>query len=270
MTLRLAIGSCLVLCIGWVGCAGPAERYDSVAAERGLERGTVAAGDFELAVFGRQLAAPGRRLHVYLEGDGTPWRSGRPARDPTPRSAVALRLLASDPQPAVLLGRPCYHGRSSAQCRTTLWTFGRYSDRVVEAMASALRQIEARELVLIGHSGGGSLAMLLAPRVPNVVGVVTLGANLDLRAWTRHHGDEALTASVDPARQPPLAPEILQIHLAGERDAVVPPAITRRVAGDRLRVIPEADHVCCWADAWPAVLGELDERLGPAGARSPK
>ena len=207
----------------------------------------------------------GQRLHVYLEGDGTPWLSARPAPDPTPRTAVALGLMALDRNPSILLGRPCYHGLRPPRCKPALWTSGRYSRTVVDAMASALSRVEARELVLIGHSGGGSLAMLLAPRDPRVVAVVTLGANLDLEAWTAHHGDEPLLGSLDPAEQAPLAPEILQIHLAGARDTTVPPAVTRAVAGPRLRILGGADHTCCWADAWPPVLRELDAWSGSHG-----
>lgn len=52
-----------------------------------------------------------------------------------------LRLMALDPAPSVYLGRPCYHGLA-APCRARR-SFGRarYSARVLDSMAAALRSL---------------------------------------------------------------------------------------------------------------------------------
>jgi pimeloyl-ACP methyl ester carboxylesterase len=121
-----------------------------------------------------------------------------------------------------------------------------------------------REITLIGYSGGGVLAMLIAARIEQVGTVVTIGANLDIAAWADHHGFSRLVGSLNPATQPPLPARIRQIHLAGERDIRVPahlsePAAARQPNAQFLR-LPDFDHNCCWERAWPAILAGLKQR----------
>src|SRR5262244_626132 len=97
----------LALLFSVAACAGPSPRYDRQAFALGLERGEAAGAGFTHAVYRNGAAFRGNRLHVYLEGDGTPWIAGRDAAvDPTPRAPVALKLMMLDPGPALLLGRP--------------------------------------------------------------------------------------------------------------------------------------------------------------------
>ena len=203
-------------------------------------------------------------IHIYIDGDGRPWRNDRVAADPSPRGMLVLRMLQQDRRPALYLGRPCHFTLPEDQaCGADDYTFGRYSEQVLNSMVVALHKKvpDGARLILIGHSGGGTLAVLLAARLPEVVGVVTIAANLDLDAWTRLHGYTPLYASVDPARQPALRVSIAQLHLSGAADVDVPTAITRaglqRQASASLRVVPGFDHRCCWLKVWPGVLGEI-------------
>lgn len=253
------------------GCAStPSARYDAIAHDLGLQRETVEGRGYAHAIYARVPAPGGESLHVYLESDGSPWiGQRRVAEDPTPSEPVALELLRADPSPAVLVGRPCYHGlRPASGCDPRLWTGARYSEEVVASMASAVQRVaerhRARRLVLIGYSGGGTLAMLLAERLPNVRALVTVAGNLDTDAWTRLHGYTALAGSLNPARRAPLPPAIAQLHLAGGRDRNVPVAlvepVVRRQPTAQLRVYEEADHGCCWARRWPRILEEIAQR----------
>jgi hypothetical protein len=235
-----------------VGCATPAERFAATAGAMGLERQVVTGAGFRHALFWKNRGRAGAVLHVYLDGDGTPDIGGYPAADPTSRNPLMLRLLNLDPGPAVLLGRPCYDGLADdAGCRPALWMDERYSDAVVASMAAALRQILAegayRRVAWFGHSGGGSLAVLLAARVPETAAVVTAAANLDI------------VGSLNPARQPALSADVVQRHYAGGRDEVVPPEVTRKGLGPDvpLIVIPQYDHRCCWERLWPGLLADL-------------
>lgn len=257
------------------GCVSPTEQFNSRAASLTLDRGTVPGAGFTHVVYRRPASgAPSRILHVYLDGDGRPWNGQRPAADPTPAEPLTLRLLALDPAPAVYLGRPCYHGQAATPpCAPALWTDARYSEVVVESVAAAARNLAAigryREIVWVGYSGGGTLAMLAAPRVPETVGVVTIAANLDVDGWTALHRQPRLAGSLSPARQPPLPAAIRQRHYAGGRDRVVPPAIVSGggIPPGSLTVVGSHDHVCCWVDYWPRVLAEEARAAGAAEAR---
>lgn len=243
------------------GCAS-APDATRLAARHQLPVSLVQAGDFHLAVFGRPVA-PAGELRVYLPGDGVPWQGRHPARDPTGRRHIALELLGKDPAPAVLLGRPCYLQRTlDAACEPGLWTSGRYSETVVAALDTALQELmrlsNARSLTLIGYSGGGTLATLLGSRQTLPTTVITLAANLDTEAWTRHHRHLPLTQSLNPARDLPVPAGFRQIHLQGGQDSVVPPATLARYRQQhpqaRWWLEPGYDHRCCWVDAWPELL----------------
>ncbi len=212
----------------------------------------------------------GPTLHIYLDGDGSPYVGGYPAVDPTPRDPLVLDLMTLDPGPAVYVGRPCYHGLGDrASCVPALWTSGRYSESVVSSMAAAVQRVVAargvERIVWIGYSGGGVLAALLAHRVPETVGLITIAANLDIDAWSDLAGTPRLVESLNPARQSPLAPGVYQRHYAGGRDEIVPMGITRRGAapGAEVVVVADYDHRCCWITLWPSILARLDREIPP-------
>ncbi len=116
----------------------------------------------------------------------------------------------------------------------------------------------ARHVVLIGYSGGGVLAMLVADRVARVDVVVTIAANLDIDAWTTLHDYSPLTASIDPAKMPGWRHGLRQVHLVGEQDENVPPQLVRGFAANvpdaLVQEFPGFDHRCCWIDVWPALV----------------
>jgi len=263
----------LLLLLTAAACTAPTSEFTRRAAALNFTAALVRGDPFDHVVF-RGAPQPGsRRLHVYLDGDGIPWLGGRPARDPTPRKPLVLSLMAHDPVASIYLGRPCYHSLvDTPGCSTVLWTSGRYSEAVVASMAAAVRRVTADtgidEIAWFGYSGGGSLAVLLASRLPESTAVVTVSANLDIDAWTDAHGDLPLTRSLNPARQGPLPDRILQIHYAGGRDRVVPVDVVRKgvTGAGRVVVMPNYDHVCCWEKAWPSILAEI-ERATRAATR---
>lgn len=250
------------------GCASPTERIDRTAAESGFTRHNVSGNRFDHLVMTRNLdgLAAGGRLHVYIEGDGSAWIANRwIAQDPTPLHPVALDLMRIDPGPVLYLGRPCYF-QLQRNCIPALWAADRYSETVVEAMAEALNAfLDTADLTgsiaLIGYSGGGTLAMLLASRIAAVDALITVASNLDVDRWTKYHGYSALTGSLNPATQAPLPERIKQVHLLGGMDKNVPPkivedALDRQLHATLLRY-PDYSHDCCWPEVWPEVLGKL-------------
>ena len=262
--------SCLTALVA--SCGGATISSEQLAIEAGLEKERLRGDPFQhLAYIGNRTGGGSTALHVYLSGDGTPWIGGtRIAADPTPRNPIALRLMALDPDARLYLGRPCYEGFSdSGGCGPYYWTAGRYSEPVVASMTSALRRYiddnGFEEVVIIGYSGGGVLAWLIAERVPEVRVLVTIAANLDIDAWTSRHGYTPLRGSLNPASRGPLPERLAQLHLVGSRDTNVPPLLVRSAlenASGYAKVLTFAtDHRCCWESHWPAVLDEI-ARLG--------
>jgi pimeloyl-ACP methyl ester carboxylesterase len=254
-------------------CTQPATEFARHASALGMRREVVAGTGFQHVLF-RHNAGLSGTWHVYVDGDGTPWDARAPAEDPTPRNPLVLRLMARDTAPGIYLGRPCYHGLAgTAPCSTAAWTAQRYSEAVVSSMAAALERALAGtshdRLVWFGYSGGGVLAMLLAPRFEATTDVVTVGANLDIDAWADLHGYARLAGSINPARQPSLPGHIRQRHYAGAADRVVPKEVVARgpIPPGTLEVIPGYDHVCCWEEMWPAILATVGRARPPLQGR---
>jgi len=216
-------------------------------------------------------------LRVYIEGDGRPFISRTSiARDPTPKHAPVLALWELDFGDAIYIGRPCYMGLAKLpECNVGVWTSGRYNGLIVESMQSvAERYSGGRPIVLIGHSGGGTLAMLIADRMSKqstgIAAVVTLSGNLDVVGWTELHGYTALHQSDSPVDKLPLPDGIAQLHLVAGRDRKIPPYLTRKLANrlpaDSICEVSAYDHNCCWSHRWTKFLGALEKHLATGGA----
>jgi len=262
LTLALLAG-----CTALPGGPDPLDVADRIAAGAGLRAAREQAGPFELLTYRRGLDSNQAPVSVYIEGDGRAWRGRRPPRDPTPHAPMGLRLAAADPGPAVLwIGRPCMYldGPQRMHCARRWWTSHRYAPEVVMAMDAVIDRAvgHGRGVVLVGHSGGGVLATLLAAHRDDVHGLLTVCSPLDLDAWVRHHGVTPLDGSLTPLAEAPLLGEIPQRHFAGDRDSVVPAEVVASFVRalpqpNRAHLVIEAgrDHECCWVEEWPELRG---------------
>jgi pimeloyl-ACP methyl ester carboxylesterase len=252
-------------------CQDLTVRATRAAQHAGLTSATVQGTQYQHEIFVHS-STPGDTLFVFIEGDGSPWsRDGLTvSRDPTPHRALALELAEHTPHSILYLGRPCYFSaRTDSGCNTRLWTSERYSARVVESLAAVVNRYAAnnayRRVTLIGYSGGGALAVLMAPRIPSTGAVITIAANLDVEAWASWHGYLPLEGSLNPATEAPLDPAIQQWHLVGDRDLSVPPRVSRRYLGnvraERIWHFASFDHVCCWVEQWSSILPRIEAAL---------
>ena len=261
------------------GCAtsvhvdDPGAKLAVWAQARGFVRRPLQAGTFDLLLLTRQ-SGPAEILTVYIEGDGAPWPTPfHPPRDPTPRNPVALFLAAADASPLVAyLGRPCQYLDAAALvgCDSAYWTDRRFAPEVVSAYDDALTRLKAlagaRRVRLIGYSGGGVIASLVAMQRDDLERLVTVAAPLAVGDWVAWHGLSPLTGSLDPRQaRVAIGASSRNVHLAGAQDEIVPVAVIEgyvRARGGRLEVVAGFDHDCCWARSWKQILESTIEGRG--------
>lgn len=248
------------------GCGhGGATRDETaagIARAAGLEAATSAGASFDLQTWRRDDGRPGP-LIVYVEGDGLAYLDARtPSSDPTPSDPVALRLAAADPGPAVLyIARPCQFaaGRADPRCGVRAWTTGRFADDVVASVDDVITRERVRHpgraLVLVGYSGGGVIASLVAARRSDVARLVTVAAPLDVADWTRRLGVSPLDGAPLPLDRIDRLSRVRTVAFAGRQDKVVPvasvaSAVDKLGASATLIVEPDFDHRCCWGRDW--------------------
>lgn len=145
--------------------------------------------------------------------------------------------------------------------------------RLVLSQAAAW-DLDDRHVVVVGHSAGGHLALLLAGREPRITAVVGLAAITDLVAYQQEAsscgesarllvGPSSVTAA-DPMQQPlPVARIFLW---SGSLDRIVPAAYGARYAGRSPaithQVWPGAGHfdlVSPLSVVWPEILRQFSD-----------
>lgn len=200
-------------------------------------------GTYEIATY-QKITDVKSDMHIYIEGDGYAFDAyGRPTSDPTPRGTLVRDMAMRDTAANVVyIARPCQFIMSPA-CQESDWTDGRFSEQIIDSIASVVRSVSnGRRIVLIGYSGGAMISGLVITRNPKlrVKKWVTIGGVLDHVAWTNHFGDRPLTKSLNLKEMP----HVPAIHYVGEHDNIVPPELIRAAVGNsgKIVVIPNAGH----------------------------
>lgn len=266
--LAVMFGLALAACAHQTG----AERSAAIQAQAvstGWRSQVIHTPQFDLQSFADGRAANGNPMTIYLEGDGYAWVDGQfPSDDPTPHTPLALQLAMAQPgQGAVAyLGRPCQYlgARTDARCNKTVWTDARFSEDVVRSMDVAIGQLKqqsgAKQITLVGYSGGAAIALLVAARRQDVVRIITVAGNLDPQAWATQMHLRPLNSSLDTAAVVKQTAAIPQVNFVGGKDRVVPPMPAEVFAhkypvGQQARIInvPDNTHSCCWVQQWPTL-----------------
>jgi serine hydrolase FSH1 len=246
------------------------EKADQQAIQHGWQRTTLKTKTFELISYLPKNITSNDLLTVYIEGDGFAWRtSRRPSTDPTPHNPVALKLaMQHQNKSAAYLARPCQYQNDlekSPLCDQIFWTNKRYAPEVIEASEQALTQLKniynAKELVLVGYSGGAAVAALLAAQRDDVIKLITVAGNLDHQAWTQLHNLSTLTGSLNPADYRHQLQTIPQIHFVGDDDKNIPSSLIKEFVESydsvnfvSVVVVPKQSHSCCWHEVWPGLI----------------
>ncbi len=160
------------------------------------------------------------------------------------------------------MARPCQFV-SVPGCTPALWTSRRFSPEVLGALGRALDDVKSRYgnqgFELVGYSGGGALALLLAGRREDVWQVQTLAGNLSPAEWARMLELTPLEGSLEPLQYRERLARIPQRHLLGAEDRQMPAGVAAfyaRQLGEapclELVSLSGVTHERGWQQAWPS------------------
>lgn len=249
-------------------------RHDAalVEAERAhLQYRLIDTGDFLLTTYSR-ISDPQQNINVYIEGDGYAWRSRyEPSSNPTPKYALALQLASLDTSPNVIyVARPCqFTDPSLKACDVAYWTSKRFAPEVVKAINQTIDKllppkIELK-LHLIGYSGGGAIAVLIASKRGDIASIRTVAGNLDTEALNQYHHVQPMPLSLNPANAAKKIHDIPQIHYVGAQDKLVPQAIANHFVlaqeGHCATVVTleNVTHEDGWQQVWQTLIAKMPQ-----------
>jgi hypothetical protein len=247
------------------GCAAPPTA--KIAAQHGFNKTFIESQPFSIASY-QKILQPGSNVNIYIEGDGNAWISRyRISSDPSPKCGTTMQLASLDPSPNVVyLARPCQYSPQDLKtvCDSKYWSLARYSDLVVNSINIAVTaiktQCQAPAINLIGYSGGGALAVLVANRRNDVASIRTVAGNLDLVAMEQIHDTTPLSESLDPLAVAKAIKHIPQLHFVGSRDHIVPIEIAynfvhaAELDDKTVVIVKDATHNKNWSQHWSKLL----------------
>ncbi len=239
---------------------------NSFAKKHGFTKKLVKGGDFWLTTY-QHITDKNKPYVFYIESDGFINLKDRPfqiSTNPTPLHPMLLKLAARDERPNIVyIARPCQYTEPNLnpQCDQSYWMNKRMSEEVIYSINDAIGKINnSQKFSLVGYSGGGGIAVLIAARNKNVKDVLTIAANLDHVAFNKYHNARPMLGSLNPIDFASKIRDLPQLHVSGGRDETVPPFI-----GDKYiqvsnslcvhqTIIEEVGHYKGWERVWEYIL----------------
>ncbi|MDQ1340836.1 MAG: hypothetical protein QG567_1994 [Campylobacterota bacterium] len=210
-----------------------------------------------------------KTMRIYIEGDGLSWISRtRISDDPTPINPITAKLMSVDKAKCkAYLARPCQYIQDK-NCTQAYWSNRRFSLEIIQSYNQALDWLKTSNnidsFVLIGYSGGGAIATLLAATRNDVKKLVTIAGNLDTQLWTDIHNIEPLKDSLNPADFTKNLQNTQQLHLVGKNDLVMPKEVfqsyySRFYTPENISYYEcqECTHTQGWELLWEKISYEL-------------
>ncbi len=228
----------LLVCIIFVSCAPKTHRYSGQKEIHQLlgEEFTIqkfSTSSFILYGLLRPAKNNNKTLHVYIEGDGLAWLTrNRQSNNPTPSDSVTRNLVKHDTSNAAVLylARPCqYQSEEEIKlCNPKFWATHRLAPQVINSLSEAIDQAKKKtgsyDVSLVGFSGGGGAAVLVAAQRDDVRFLGTVAGLLDHKSWTKKQNITPLHGSLNPVDVISKIQTIPQRHLRGTKDPIVIPA----------------------------------------------
>lgn len=245
------------------GCAScPMDDADARAAAASMQRHEITAGSFRMTTYSR-IRDTNQPLTIYIDGDVRGWTpSADPGVDSTPDDYLGLRLATLDPSINVLyIAHPCQFGIDDPVCFDESWQSGPYARQI---LASINRTIDHTTVVfphpqlnLVGYSGGGAIAAVLAAQRHDVLSLRTIAGNLDPGGDERAHASDPQDDYINPIENAQRLSLLAQVHYVGDKDVFVPPFVTEnfvKAVGPspclKVTHVEDATHQSGWEDFW--------------------
>lgn len=257
-----------LLCLFLTACSSGFETRinaaEKVASLHGFEKKLVQAGDFVLTTY-QHVTDKYKPYVFYIEGDGSITSGAYAiASNPTPSKVMLLKLATLDQRANIVyIARPCQYTAPdlNPKCRSEYWVDKRLSEEVVESINIAINTIRGgMPASLVGFSGGGGIAILVAARNNNIQDIITIAGNLDIIRFSNYHQVYALQQSLNPIEYAKKINNIPQLHLSGDKDLIVPASITNAYVAVsaspcvQSRTISGATHTTGWDLIWQDML----------------
>jgi hypothetical protein len=251
-------------------CASKLERVKRIAVPAGFKSKVIRTNTFSLQSFYRILE-PGAPITIYIEGDGQAWLTRtQPSPNPTPTNPLVIRLATIDENENVIyLARPCQYVnlRTEKLCSIPYWTQKRFSREIIIAINDAINIMatiaKTARIHLVGYSGGGAVAAMVAAKRNDIASIRTLAGYMDHVALNRKVNVSPLIGSLDPIKAAPRLQKTPQIHYSGSKDKRVPGWVLknfRKAVGSKecvtLRYV-NATHEEGWEEVWQRVWSKI-------------
>ncbi|MBR6838037.1 MAG: hypothetical protein IKM94_00505, partial [Alphaproteobacteria bacterium] len=163
-------------------------------------------GDYKIATWQKINNPKNNKIHIYIEGDGNAFNAyGRPTSDPTPRGTFVRDLAArDDAENVVYMARVCQF-ITDEKCQESDWTDGRFSQKIIDNQARAIKKIAGnKKITIIGYSGGAMISGLIIEQNPElkIEKWITIAGVLNHEQWTKYFNDAPLSKSVNMNKLP--------------------------------------------------------------------
>jgi len=259
LVAALTLGGCIATTYPYMRT----ETAQRIAAPAWMIKRDISASPFILRAYER-IHDRGGVANIYIEGEDTLADSSR-----TPFNPVALHLASKDKaENLIYLARPCQYTEMldpAESCKTSYGKDARFSEDVIASYDIALNDIAKRYDIsmfnVIGYSGGGAIATLLAAKRSDIVSLRTVAGILDHETYSDVATAPSFTKSLNPVNEASTLTKMPQYHFIGGRDNVVTPAVLHSYLQSmpptncvQTMMVQEADHTIGWVDKWPELL----------------
>ena len=243
------------------------QKWLNLAINTGFEQRIIKTTNFSLLTLHKNSGS--KILRVYIEGDGHAFNRYNISNDPTPNNPLALKLTLQDNSTDSLLyiARPGQYVMKMGydkNCSPDYWTTKRFAPEVVDDTAKIIDAFKNRfnyeKIELVGFSGGGGIAAILAAKRNDVINLRTVAGNLNTDYFTKYHKVLPMTGSINPQDGVAEMQHIPQIHFVGEKDKIIPKTIATAFSKNnvcsKVVEIPDSNHLVGWENIWNQLLLE--------------